>query len=141
MMLQNSYPIITTDQFQKTVAFYEDYFEFGSVLEVEGYAVLQDQGNAESMIAIIDSANENIPTPFRKPTSGMILNYHVADVVAAYDKMYLEGLEIVTAPQHSTCGRLHFFVKDPNGILINVAAVIDVSQTDLESYPKLPIAS
>ena len=56
--------------------------------------------------------------------SGMILNYPTKDVRATYQQMYWEGLNIISEPVEAPCLRKHFFVEDPNGILIDVATDI-----------------
>jgi len=126
MLSQFSYPIICTDRFERTAAFYEDYFDFYPAFEMEGLSVFKRNEWKDMYVAFIDYHHEAIPEHFRTPVKGMILNYPVKDVQAAYQDCYFEGLNIVSEPSLAICGRNHFFVEDPNGILIDIAEDIDL---------------
>jgi len=128
MLSQFSYPIICTDEFEQTVAFYEDYFDFLPALEMQGFVVLSSECAADMYIAVIDTKHPLIPERFKKPVSGLILSFPVKDAKAMYDKLYDEGLDLVSEPEYAKCGRKHFFVEDPNGILINIAEEIDARE-------------
>lgn len=121
MLSQFSYPVICSAFFNKTISFYEDYFNFSPVLEMEGYAVLKRADCQNSYLAVIDSLHDGIPQRFRRSVQGLILSFPVEDVADAYRKLYLEGLNILGEPDVVLCGRRHFLVEDPNGILISVA--------------------
>lgn len=121
MLSQFMYPIICTEKFAQTVAFYEDHFSYHVVMELEGYAIMQRADWDNMYLAIIDSTHEEIPEQYRRPISGMILSMPVHDVMAAHQEAYWEGLNVITEPANANCGRKHFYVEDPNGILITVA--------------------
>jgi len=127
MFSQFSYPIICSDKFQETVAFYEDYFGFLPKLEAEGYVILEREGKKDVYLAIIDYEHSALPEAYKRPVQGMLLNYPVDSVVQFYDYAYHEGLKLLSEPKDSPCGRKHFYVEDPNGILIDVAENIEVS--------------
>jgi len=128
MLSQFSYPIICTDKYVQTVNFYEDHFDFAPEFELKDFVILRRKDYEECYIAIISSDNQILPKKYRKPVSGMILNYPTKDVRATYQQMYWEGLNIVSEPAEAPCLRKHFFVEDPNGILIDVA-------TDIKAPP------
>lgn len=122
MLTQFSYPIICTDKFRDTVNYYEDYLGFSVQFEiVQNFVILKRNSYKDVYVAILDINNHEIPEEYRRSSSGVILNFPVEDVEKAYDELYIEGLEILDKPKISICGRKHFFVVDPNGILINVA--------------------
>lgn len=122
MLTQFSYPIICTDKFRDTVNYYEDYLGFSVQFEiVQNFVILKRDSYKDVYVAILDINNHEIPEEYRRSSSGVILNFPVEDVEKAYDELYIEGLEILDKPKISICGRKHFFVVDPNGILINVA--------------------
>lgn len=121
MFSEFSYPIICTKNFVKTVNFYEDYFDFEIAMEMDTFTILKRKSMKDTYLAIIDSAHETIPVQYRQPTKNMILSFPVPDVEAMYKAIYLEGLDIVSEPHDAICGRKHFFVEDPNGILVDVA--------------------
>ena len=140
MLSKFSYPIICTGDFVHTVAFYEDYFEYVPVLEMENFVILQRKEWSDMYLAIIDSNHQAIPARYRKPVRGMILSFPVHSAQKAFLELYMEGLNVLSEPEPALCGRSHFFVEDPNGILIDVAEEIDIEGlTDPEVIKELCI--
>lgn len=122
ILTQFSYPIICTDKFRDTVNYYEDYLGFVPQFEIiKNFVILKRNAYHDVYVAILDVNNHEIPEEYRKSSSGIIINFPVEDVQKAYDELYIEGLKILNEPKISICGRKHFFVVDPNGILIDVA--------------------
>ena len=128
MLSQFSYPIVCTEKFEQTVAFYEDHFGYAPAFEMDGFVILKRKDWSDMYLAIIDSSHKAIPEAYRRSVNGMILNMPVANVDAAYQEVYWEGLNIISEPEVAICGRNHFFVEDPNGILIDVAENLDIDE-------------
>ena len=126
MLSEFSYPIICSEKFAETVAFYEDHFGYMPAFEIEGFVILKRQGKSDMFLAVMDAQNPEIPEGYRSSASGLILNFPVDDVNEAFQKLYWDGLAAVSDPKTALCGRKHFFVRDPNGILIDVAENIDL---------------
>ena len=131
MLSQFSYPIICSEKYIKTVNFYEDHFEFVPEFEEANFVILKRKDRDDIYLAIIDTNHKGIPDRYRKSVSGMILNYPVKDTRAAYQQYYWEGLNIVSEPEVSSCARKHFFVEDPNGILIDIAEDVEIEKTNI----------
>jgi len=127
MLSQFSYPIVCSDSFEKTVAFYEDHFDFIPEFEVAGFVILKRQDWENSYLAVIDSQHDALPDVYKRPAQGVLLNYPVKNVLKFYDYAYHEGLSLVSEPKDVLCGRKHFFIEDPNGILIDVSEPIEIS--------------
>lgn len=121
MLSQFMYPIICTEKFSQTVAFYEDHFGYYVAMEMNGFVILQRENWSDMYLAIMDKSHPAIPEQYRRSVSGMILSMPVRDVMAAHQEAYWEGLNVISEPEKALCGRKHFFVEDPNGILIDVA--------------------
>jgi hypothetical protein len=58
---------------------------------------------------------------------GLIVNIVMEDVKAAYDDLYMEGLDFYKELGTDINGKDHFVVLDPNGILVNVHAPLMLS--------------
>ncbi|MCB1531941.1 MAG: glyoxalase [Alphaproteobacteria bacterium] len=130
MLTQFSYPIICTEKFKDTVNYYEDHLGFVPQFEIfQNFVILKRDTYADVFIAIVDAHSQEIPQEYRRKSSGIILNFPVEDVQKTYDEFYIEGLEVLNEPKVSICGRKHFFVVDPNGILIDVAENVPLSET------------
>ena len=120
--MQHKYyhPLICTDKYSKTVAFYEDYFEFVVVQEHQNYVMMCQPDNADTQIAVIDMYAECLPKEAQQKTTGLIINFPVDNVRGKYQEYYWEGLDILSDPKKSNYGNLFFMVRDPNGNYINV---------------------
>tara|TARA_B100000780_G_scaffold242657_1_gene185540 strand:- start:139 stop:615 length:477 start_codon:yes stop_codon:yes gene_type:complete len=132
IMLSNfSYPVICTRNYAQTVNFYEDHFGFAPEFEMPDFSILKRSDSENDYIAIIDENHEVIPKQYHRSIKGMILHFPVKDVNVAYQQFYWEGLNIITEPgQSPNIGLKHFFVEDPNGILISVAEALDTAKFD-----------
>lgn len=126
MLSQFSYPIVCTEKFVQAVAFYEDHFGYSPAFEMDGFVILKRQDRDDAYLAIIDSNHGVIPEHYRRSVKGMILNFPVENVNSTFQEFYWEGLNIVSEPESALCGRKHFFVEDPNGILIDVAENVSI---------------
>lgn len=127
MFAEYSYPIICTVSFAKTINFYEDHFEFLVAYETESFAILKRKNASSIYLAVMDTEHAPVPEHYHRHAGGMILNFPVHDVEQAYKELYWEGLTILGEPSVSeSSGRKHFFVEDPNGILINIAQNVPI---------------
>lgn len=135
MLSQFSYPIICSEKCTKTVNFYEDYFDFTPEYETDDFIVLKRRNYTDSYLAVISINHESLPKGYRSTASGIILNYPVENVDAFYQQAYWEGLDIVNDPEIAACNRKHFFIKDPNEILIDVTQ--DVKKPKNKEVQKL----
>ena len=128
MLSQFSYPIISSEKFSETVAFYEDHFGFTPKLEMDGFVVLEREDMADVYLGIINCKHKALPEAHRKPVTGLMLSYPVDNVIKFYDYAYHEGLTLLSEPNDALCGRKHFYVEDPNGVLVDVAENIDLNK-------------
>ena len=126
MLSEFSYPIICTEKFVQTVAFYEDHFGYVSAFELDGFVILQREDWPNMYLAVIDSNHSALPEEYRQPSKGMILNMPIRNAAETFDDVYYDGLDILSPPRDAMCGRKHFFVSDPNGILLDLAENVDL---------------
>lgn len=124
-MSNKYYPIVMTDNLKESINFYEDYFGFIAETEMECFAVLRHKGNEEMRVGLITRDHHSLPKHTQKTVQGLILNFPVDSVNDSYRELYLEGLDIEGEPSLAPCGRRHFFVQDPNGVLIDVMEEYD----------------
>lgn len=120
------YPVLVSDRFVDTVNFYEDFFGFVPAIEEEGYVMLKGQDNPGLQIAVFDTKHKCLSDRV-PPVQGLILSLEVGDAKAAYDRLYMEGLELYKEYGRDLHGRPHFVVYDPNGVLVNVFEKLPVT--------------
>ena len=76
-------------------------------------------------LAIFDAAHKCVDQ-LKQTVRGLILSIPVHDVKAAYDNLYMEGLDMYKEYGVDMHGKNHFVVYDPNGVLINVHEPLDI---------------
>ncbi len=113
------YPTLVTDKAVRTINFYEDYFGFVPTFEKEGYALLQNEKNPDTCIAVFDTQHSCVAS-LEQSVQGVILTLAVDDIEETYDNLYMEGLELFKEFGTDIHGSRHFVVYDPNGILVNI---------------------
>ena len=131
-MSRHYYPIILTDNFRDTVNYYEDYFDCVPELEMDCFAVLKHNSDNGIRIGVMKADHKAVPEQYRRNVQGLILNFPVEDVIKAYDHFYFEGLDIEGEPGLAPCGRRHFMIRDPNGVLIDVMEDYDPFVEELQ---------
>ena len=115
------YPIICTNKLRETINFYEDHFGFRAFYEAEHYAYLKHDEHENMHIGIASVSHPDLPETFKQPVSGMILSLFTEDIQKVYDELYMEGIELASEIKDESCGRRHFTVIDPNGVIISVS--------------------
>lgn len=107
-----------TQDMAKTVPFYED---------VLGLPLALDQGGCRIYRVLGGSAYLGIcqrPTP--KAADGVIFTFVTQEVDAWYTHIISKGVACEDAPRiNAEYGIYHFFVRDPNGYLIEVQRFLD----------------
>ena len=124
----HQYPIICTNRLVETVNFYEDHFDFIPEIQMDEYVLLKHSVYEDRYLAFLDVTCPILPKEAQKVSSGIIINFPVKNVDAAYQQAYWEGLDIVEEPKAAKCGRKHFLIRDPNGIYLDVMQNDKVSE-------------
>jgi hypothetical protein len=120
------YPTLVTDKLVNTVNFYEDYFDFVPAVEKDGYVLMQKKADPSVCIAVFDRQHKCV-AEFGISVQGLIVNIVERDVKTKWDDLYMEGLDIYKDFGTDINGADHFVVYDPNGILVNVHAPVQLS--------------
>ncbi|MCB9838562.1 MAG: VOC family protein [Phycisphaeraceae bacterium] len=117
MNIRRVVPDITTDRIEATRDFYTDLFGFNIAMDMGWYVCLASPSNPTAQIQLIRgdaAANAN----------GAI-SIEVADPDAIHATATAAGAEIVYPLTNEPWGVRRFFVKDPNGVTINVMRHIE----------------
>lgn len=118
------YPVIQTSDVKGTTEFYCNNFDFQPLFESDWYMHLQSKDDQGVNLAVLDGQHPTIPESARGNTSGLILNFEVADVDAIYSRIMTAGLPILKSLRDEDFGQRHFITADPNGVLIDVITPI-----------------
>ncbi|WP_026703177.1 VOC family protein [Salibacterium aidingense] len=134
MKVNSIYPVIMTEDVERTAGFYRTYFDYSVVFEADWYMSLKMEGSNHEL-AILDQNHETIPAGFGKHAQGLILNFEVDDVDQLY-KTFIQEMELplLLDIRNEPFGQRHFVTSDPNGVLIDVITVIPPSESFADQY-------
>jgi uncharacterized glyoxalase superfamily protein PhnB len=129
------YPVLMTDQVERTAAFYRAHFRFEPKFESDWYVHLQSREDESVNLAILHEDYETIPEVARgMGIRGLLLNFEVEDVDAEFERATTSGLPIELALRDEEFGQRHFITRDPNGVLIDVIKPIPPSPEFLAGF-------
>ena len=127
MQLREFYTVLCTDDVAGTAAFYTAHFRFEALFTSDWYIHLQSREDEKVTLAVLDGSHETIPAIGRGKVSGLLLNFEVEDVDAAYGAVRAAGLPILLDIRDEDFGQRHFITADPNGVMIDVIKPIPPS--------------
>ncbi|MBC8127533.1 MAG: VOC family protein [Gloeobacteraceae cyanobacterium ES-bin-144] len=123
-----AYTILYVKDVPRSVAFYEDAFGLSRkfVHEAGMYAEM-DTGTTTLSFAANGLAKSNLPCGFREnslssPPAGFEVAFTTEDVAAAYDKALAAGATAVTPPALKSWGQTVAFVRDKDGIVVEICS-------------------
>ncbi len=134
------YPVLQCADVDGTARFYETHFGFKRMFDSGWYVHLQSWDDPRVNLAVLDGQHPTLPKAGRGNSSGMILNFEVADVDQEHARLMEAGLPELLPLKSEDFGQRHFITQDPNGILIDVITPIAPSaefaaQYDADAVP------
>ncbi|WP_186754951.1 VOC family protein [Echinicola salinicaeni] len=108
-------PNIYSNDIEKSKAFYIDYLGMELAMDMGWILTFASKENATAQISIF--RNES-----NKPldNSAIFLSIEVSDIDNWYEKAKEQKIEIIYPITNEDWGVRRFFVKDPNGVTINL---------------------
>ncbi|MGA5757792.1 VOC family protein [Nonomuraea bangladeshensis] len=126
MELNSVYPVLCTTDLAASKDFYVRLFGYEVTFEADWYVSLR-RGPYE--LALLDHEHPTLPAAYRRPVTGLLLNFEVADVDAEWERLVVhEGLTPELELRDEDFGQRHFIVADPNGVLVDVITPIAPSE-------------
>jgi catechol 2,3-dioxygenase-like lactoylglutathione lyase family enzyme len=114
MSIRRVVPNITSDQPDACRDFYVGLLGFQVAMDMGWITTFVSPGNPTAQVSVLrqDASAPVIPQ----------ITVEVADVDAVHAKAVRRGLEIVYPLTREPWGVKRFFIKDPNGVVLNVAS-------------------
>jgi catechol 2,3-dioxygenase-like lactoylglutathione lyase family enzyme len=106
--------ILWTDNLEAMVAFYRDSLGL-PVHSIRPHFVAFEVGG----IRISIGRHSEVHGPTLEPARVMV-NFNVADIAAAYDRLRAAGVEFLRPPEHEHWGGLVATFRDPDGNLLQL---------------------
>ena len=117
MTIRRSVPNLVTDDLQTARDFYASFLGFDVAMDEEGFTMFASPSNRTAQITVADKDNPGQD----RGISVAKVSVEVEDVDALYDEAVRRGLDIVYPLTDEPWGIRRFFVKAPDGTVINVA--------------------
>jgi catechol 2,3-dioxygenase-like lactoylglutathione lyase family enzyme len=118
----------------ETRDFYVERFGFEVIFDGGWYVSLRRPDTGHEL-AMVDSAHPTIPEGYRRPATGLTLNFEVDDVDAEHRRVVDEGgLEPKLDLRSEDFGQRHFIVADPSGVLVDVITEIPPSEEFADKF-------
>jgi catechol 2,3-dioxygenase-like lactoylglutathione lyase family enzyme len=130
MKLSSFYPVLAVTDLAASRDFYVRHFDFTITFEADWYISLRREGDPSYELALLDPTHPTIPEGYRNTAAaGMLLNFEVDDVDAAYDRLVTKGgLTPALDIRSEDFGQRHFIIADPAGVLVDVITEIPPSE-------------
>ena len=117
MSIRRAIPIVVTEDPAGTRAFYEDFLGFRVAMEQTGFLMLVSPSEPTTQVIVAWDA----PAAMDPNVQRVDMSVEVANVDEAHADAVARGLDIVYPLTDEPWGIRRFFVKDPDGTVINVA--------------------
>ena len=117
MTIRRAIPNMTVDDLAKSREFYAGFLGFDVAMDEPGFTMFASPSNRTAQITVADA---NTPALDRGVSEANV-SVEVEDVDALHAEAVRRGLEIVYPLTDEPWGIRRFFVKDPDGTVINVA--------------------
>jgi len=135
MRLTSFYPVICTGRLEESQAFYEGMFGFEPTFVSDWYISLRQPEPPHYELALLDPTHPSIPSGYRLPVAGVLLNFEVDDVDAEYDRLVRKaGLQELVPLRTEDFGQRHFIVAAPDGVLIDVITMTPPTEAYAAQY-------
>lgn len=117
MTVRRAMPVVRTDDPAGTRAFYVDLLGFRVAMEEDGFLMLASPDVPTTQLIVAWSA-DGAPDPKVRDVD---ISIEVGDVDSAHAEAVARRLEIVYPLTDEPWGVRRFFVREPSGVVVNVA--------------------
>jgi catechol 2,3-dioxygenase-like lactoylglutathione lyase family enzyme len=120
MTIRRAIPNLVSDDLAGAREFYAGFLGFGVAMDEDGFTMFASPSNRTAQITVADRGHRPHP-PQDRGISLAQISVEVADADALHAEAVRRGLEIVYPLTDEPWGIRRFFVRDPDGRVINVA--------------------
>jgi catechol 2,3-dioxygenase-like lactoylglutathione lyase family enzyme len=117
MTIRRAVPNLVSDDLAKSREFYAGFLGFDVAMDEPGFTMFASPSNRTAQITVADRATPGLD----RGISEAHVSIEVEDVDTLHAEAVSRGLEIVYPLTDEPWGIRRFFVRDPDGRVINVA--------------------
>ncbi|SFW74145.1 VOC family protein [Amycolatopsis australiensis] len=108
------------DDVAATTRFYADVIGLPVTVELDWFASI-NAGAPGYEISFVRRGHESVPEGYRaQQAAGLAFGLVVEDAAAEAERLAEAGVELVTPVVDEVYGQRHFYVADPNGVLLDI---------------------
>jgi catechol 2,3-dioxygenase-like lactoylglutathione lyase family enzyme len=127
------YPVLMTSDVARLRDFYGRLLELDITFENDWYVSMARGQSVQ--LAFVEHSHDSIPDGFARPTAtGVLVTVEVPDVDAVHARAADAGLPMHVPLRDEDWGQRHFITEDPDGVLVDVIALIPASDEYAASY-------
>jgi len=116
-------PDITSNKIEESKTFYANFIGLKLAMDMGWILTFISESNPTAQINLLRSEKQNIDN------TNVAFSIESSDVEGLYKKALAENIEIVYPLKSEEWGVKRFFVKDPNGVTVNIMCHVD-KETD-----------
>jgi catechol 2,3-dioxygenase-like lactoylglutathione lyase family enzyme len=116
MTIRRAMPVVHSTDLQASREFYVDYLGFEAGMDEHGFLMLRSPTTPTTQLIV---ATEDAADP---EVMQVDISLDVVDVDAAHSEARRRGLSIVYPLTDEPWGIRRFFLRDPDGLIVNVAS-------------------
>jgi len=123
---KSAFPVFVVKDLEAAKKFYLAHFDFKVAFESKWYIHLFSEAGVQIAFSIIDASAQ--PLILRNPyhiNSGVAFSIDVENADDAYAVAKAKSLNIVFNLRSEDWGQRHFYIKDPNGLYVEVSQDIE----------------
>jgi catechol 2,3-dioxygenase-like lactoylglutathione lyase family enzyme len=118
VQIRRAMPVIKTERAAEARAFYEGFLGFRVAMDEDGMLMLASTSVPTTQVIVAWPSAKAVDPELLT----VDISIEVADVEAAHQTAVAEGIEIVRELRDEPWGIRRFFVRDPQGRIINIAS-------------------
>ena len=118
MTIRRAIPNLLVDDIGKAQAFYSGFLGFDIAMDEPGFTMFASPSNRTAQITVADANTPGLDRGVREAN----ISVEVEDVDRLHEQARQQGLEIVYPLTNEPWGIRRFFLRDPDGLIVNVAS-------------------
>jgi predicted enzyme related to lactoylglutathione lyase len=114
MKIRRITPDVTSDKIEESKRFYADFIGLKLAMDMDWILTFISESNPTAQINLLRSDKQDVDN------SNVAISIESSDVDGLYKKALAEKREIIYPLKVEKWGVKRFFIKDPNGVTVNI---------------------
>jgi catechol 2,3-dioxygenase-like lactoylglutathione lyase family enzyme len=125
--MRSLFPAICTDDVVSSVRFYQRLLGLVPVFEADFYVQLRAPDNPAAQVAFVRRTHPSVPQGYQNRAEGVVVTVEVNDARQLHARAVHLEVPIVLSLRDEPWGQRHFMIRDPDGLLLDIAQIIPPS--------------